>query len=99
MIPILYANGFPSSFALFVLFYIFSFSLSLCFPVPFSPKAAPEVTIIDEQGTPLLDKYYEVDSTIRLMCIVRHVSMLSSVVYWSHGDTILNFDVSRGGIR
>jgi hypothetical protein len=69
------------------------------FPVLFPPKAAPEVTIIDEQGTPLLDKYYEVDSTIRLMCIVRHVSMLSSVVYWSHGDTILNFDVSRGGIR
>lgn len=62
-------------------------------------KTAPEVTIIDEQGLPLLDKYYEVESTIQLTCIVRHLSMVSSNVFWSHGDDILNYDVTRGGIR
>lgn len=60
---------------------------------------APEVLIIDELAQPLVDKYYEVDSTIELTCIVRHVSMLSSTVYWLHGSQMLNFDMTRGGIR
>lgn len=60
---------------------------------------APEVLIVDELEQPLVDKYYEVDSEIELMCIVRHVSMLSSTVYWLHGNQILNFDMTRGGIR
>jgi hypothetical protein len=61
---------------------------------------APTIFIVDEQGIPLLDKYYEVDSTIRLTCIVRHVSMMSSVVFWIHNNhSILNYDVTRGGIR
>ncbi|CRK97488.1 CLUMA_CG010877, isoform A [Clunio marinus] len=60
---------------------------------------APTIRIVDEQGISLLDKYYEVDSTIRLTCIVRHISMMSSVVYWIHNNfTILNYDVIRGGI-
>ena len=55
--------------------------------------------IIDEAGLPLQDKYYEVDSTIQLHCIVRDVKMATSVVYWNHSDQILNYDVTRGGIR
>lgn len=55
--------------------------------------------IIDEAGLPLQDKYYEVDSTIQLSCIVRDVKMATSVVYWNHSDQILNYDVTRGGIR
>lgn len=55
--------------------------------------------IIDEAGLPLQDKYYEVDSTIQLSCIVRDVKMRTSVVYWNHSDQILNYDVTRGGIR
>ncbi|CAO1390954.1 unnamed protein product [Diamesa hyperborea] len=59
---------------------------------------APTIFIVDEHGIPLLDKYYEVDSTIQLTCIVRHISMMSSVVFWIHGEAILNYDVTRGGI-
>lgn len=59
----------------------------------------PKVIIIDEKGGPLQDKYYEVDSTIQLSCIVRHVAMTTTAVFWSHGERILNYDVDRGGIR
>ncbi|KAK6644084.1 hypothetical protein RUM43_000349 [Polyplax serrata] len=59
---------------------------------------APEVVIVDEHGVQLLDKYYESDSTIQLSCIVRHVAMTSSVVLWMHGNRILNYDLTRGGI-
>lgn len=55
--------------------------------------------IIDETGQPLQDKYYEVDSTMQLSCIVRHVAMKSSAVLWSHGDQVLNYDTNRGGVR
>jgi len=60
---------------------------------------APEVVIVDEYGVQLSDKYYESASTIQLSCIVRHVAMMSSVVHWLHGNTTLNYDVTRGGIR
>ncbi|XP_055297878.1 uncharacterized protein LOC129566190 [Sitodiplosis mosellana] len=59
---------------------------------------SPEVYIVDEFKQPIVDKYYQVDSTIELMCIVRHVSMLSSTVNWLHGNKLLNFDMTRGGI-
>lgn len=55
--------------------------------------------IIDEHGDPLQEKYYEIDSTLRLTCIVRNVAMSSSVVYWKHGNITLNYDITRGGIR
>lgn len=61
--------------------------------------AAPEVIIADEHGFLLADKYCQVDSTIQLVCIVRHIAMTSSVVFWLHGDRLLNFDMTRGGIR
>ncbi|KDR14869.1 hypothetical protein L798_11009, partial [Zootermopsis nevadensis] len=60
--------------------------------------SAPEVMIVDEEGRPLQDKYYEAESTIQLSCIVRHVAMTSSVVSWLHGDRTLNYDTTRGGI-
>lgn len=59
----------------------------------------PKVVIVDEEGSALQDKYYEVDSTLQLSCIVRNVKMTSSAVYWSHSERILNYDVERGGIR
>lgn len=65
----------------------------------FFPLTAPEVVIVDEHRNPLIDKYYEVDSTIELICIVRHASMSSSPVYWIHGSRTLNFDMLRGGVR
>ena len=65
----------------------------------FESSTDPKVLIIDEEGIPLQDKYYEVDSTMQLSCIVRHVAMTTSAVYWSHGERVLNYDVDRGGVR
>lgn len=61
--------------------------------------AAPEVIIVDEHENPLIDKYYEVDSTIEMVCVVRYASMATSAVYWLHGQRVLNFDMTRGGVR
>lgn len=61
--------------------------------------ADPKVIIIDEEGIQVQDKYYEVDSTMQLSCIVRHIKMMSTAVYWSRGEQILNYDVIRGGVR
>ena len=72
--------------------------ISKIFQIFLTIFAAPTIFIVDEHGIPLLDKYYEVDSTIQLTCIVRHISMMSSVVFWIHGEAILNYDVTRGGI-
>nr|CAD7462617.1 unnamed protein product [Timema tahoe] len=59
---------------------------------------APEVLIVDDQGQAVYEKFYEEDSTIQLDCIVRHVSMTSSVVNWLHEYKQLNYDTTRGGI-
>ncbi|XP_034480956.1 uncharacterized protein LOC117786713 [Drosophila innubila] len=59
---------------------------------------APKVMIVDEYGDPLQEKYYEIDSTLQLSCVVRNVAMSSSVVYWKHSENVLNYDVTRGGV-
>lgn len=63
------------------------------------PLTAPKVMIVDEYGDPLQEKYYEIDSTLQLSCVVRNVAMTSSVVYWKHSENVLNYDVTRGGVR
>ncbi|XP_017066475.1 uncharacterized protein LOC108104745 [Drosophila eugracilis] len=60
---------------------------------------APKVMIVDEVGDPLQEKYYEIDSTLQLSCVVRNVAMTSSVVFWKHIDNVLNYDVTRGGVN
>lgn len=65
----------------------------------FSSFPAPEVLIVDEQGLPLYEKFYNLDSLLELVCIVRHITMTTSVVYWLHGDLSLNYDTTRGGTR
>ncbi|KAL5292903.1 hypothetical protein ACFFRR_011582 [Megaselia abdita] len=59
---------------------------------------APKVMIVDEYGAPLHEKHYEIDSTLQLHCIVRNVMLRSPVIFWKHGDEILNYDITRGGI-
>ena len=60
----------------------------------------PSVQIVDALGEPLRDKYYEADSTIELLCVVRDIAMQVqySVVQWLHGNRVLNYDTTRGGI-
>lgn len=78
---------------MFILLVIYIFSF---FFIP-----APSVQIVDAIGEPLRDKYYEADSTIELLCVVRHMAMQMqySVVQWLHGNRTLNYDTTRGGIR
>ncbi|KAJ9596090.1 hypothetical protein L9F63_012719, partial [Diploptera punctata] len=59
---------------------------------------APEVLIVDEKGFPVQYKYYKAESTLQLSCIVRHITMTSSIVSWLHGNQMLNYDTTRGGI-
>ncbi|XP_041980786.1 uncharacterized protein LOC121734321 [Aricia agestis] len=57
----------------------------------------PQVWVVDEAGGPLLEKYYEAESTLALVCRARHVDT-PAVLTWLHEGRALNSDTSRGGI-
>lgn len=54
--------------------------------------------VVDEAGAPLLEKYYEAESTLALVCRARYVDT-PAVLTWLHEGKALNSDTSRGGIR
>ncbi|KAG6446098.1 hypothetical protein O3G_MSEX004249, partial [Manduca sexta] len=57
----------------------------------------PQVWVVDEAGAPLLEKYYEAESTLALVCRARHVET-PTVLIWLHEGRALNTDTTRGGI-
>ncbi|XP_068622819.1 zwei Ig domain protein zig-8-like [Battus philenor] len=57
----------------------------------------PQVWVVDEAGAPLLEKYYEAESTLALVCRARHVDT-PAVLTWIHEGRALNADTTRGGI-
>ncbi|XP_045484343.1 uncharacterized protein LOC111000885 isoform X1 [Pieris rapae] len=57
----------------------------------------PQVWVVDEAGAPLLEKYYEAESTLALVCRARYVDT-PAVLTWLHEGKALNSDTSRGGI-
>ncbi|XP_072938234.1 zwei Ig domain protein zig-8-like isoform X1 [Epargyreus clarus] len=57
----------------------------------------PQVWVVDEAGAPLLEKYYEAESTLALVCRARHVET-PAVLTWLHEGRALNADTTRGGI-
>lgn len=59
----------------------------------------PKVEIVDERGDAIPDKFYKAGSTIELKCVISQVPQPSSYVTWKHGQRMLNYDTSRGGIR
>ncbi|PSN34051.1 hypothetical protein C0J52_28142, partial [Blattella germanica] len=61
--------------------------------------AVPKVEIVDERGESIPDKFYKAGSTIELKCVISQVPQPSSYVTWKHGQRMLNYDTSRGGIR
>lgn len=69
------------------------------FPCLPNSSAAPEVLIVNEQGGPLSEKFYNLDSLLELNCVVNHIAMTTSVVHWHHNNVSLNYDATRGGIR
>lgn len=62
------------------------------FPVPY-------IVIDDDRGVHTPEKFYKVGSTIELKCIIDKIPQRSSFVMWKHGERMLNYDTSRGGIR
>ncbi|XP_054265536.1 zwei Ig domain protein zig-8-like [Macrosteles quadrilineatus] len=58
----------------------------------------PELDITDERDVPIRDKFYNAGSTIQLKCRLTRVPRPSHFLHWRHGDKILNYDTTRGGI-
>lgn len=58
----------------------------------------PKVVVVDDHGGSLTDKFYKAGSTIELKCVISQVPHPSSYVTWRHGERMLNYDTSRGGI-
>ncbi|XP_055915019.1 neurotrimin [Eupeodes corollae] len=58
----------------------------------------PHVQIVDERGSSTPEKYYKTGSTIELQCDITKIPQPSSYITWKHGNRMLNYDTSRGGI-
>lgn len=63
---------------------------------------AMHVAIVDDNGEPLREQYYEVGSTLSLKCRVRGAgsgaASVGGEVWWFHGAIALHRDASRGGV-
>ncbi|XP_075979430.1 uncharacterized protein LOC142978757 [Anticarsia gemmatalis] len=57
----------------------------------------PQVWVVDEAGAPLLEKFYEAESTLALLCRARYVET-PALLTWLHEGRALNADTTRGGI-
>ncbi|XP_076035957.1 uncharacterized protein LOC143021941 isoform X2 [Oratosquilla oratoria] len=59
---------------------------------------APVVEIIDERGANVHEKFYKTGSTIELRCTISQMPQAQTFILWRHGEHMLNYDTSRGGI-
>ncbi|XP_066989527.1 opioid-binding protein/cell adhesion molecule-like isoform X1 [Macrobrachium rosenbergii] len=59
---------------------------------------APVVEIIDERGASVQEKFYKTGSTIELKCTISQMPQAQTFILWRHGEHMLNYDTSRGGI-
>jgi len=57
----------------------------------------PKISIVDDLGRPITDKFYNAGSTLELRCIITALPVLYNIL-WKQGNTTLNYDASRGGI-
>jgi hypothetical protein len=87
-----------SSFSLSAPYYVCALVCKLFLTSP-RCVSAPRVEIVDERGGPMVDKFYKTGSTIELKCVISQVPHPSTYVTWKHGQRMLNYDTSRGGIR
>lgn len=62
-------------------------------------RLVPYIVIDDDRGVSTPEKFYKVGSTIELKCIIDKIPSRSNYVLWKHGERMLNYDTSRGGIR
>ncbi|KAI5722222.1 hypothetical protein M8J76_005543 [Diaphorina citri] len=54
--------------------------------------------IADERGVSIKNKYYNSGSTIELKCTITKIPQPNHFILWKHGNRVLNYDTSRGGI-
>ncbi|KAG0720474.1 hypothetical protein GWK47_048452 [Chionoecetes opilio] len=59
---------------------------------------SPVVDIIDARGASVSEKFYKTGSTIELKCTISQMPQAQTFILWRHGDHMLNYDTSRGGI-
>ncbi|KAK4300763.1 hypothetical protein Pmani_027057 [Petrolisthes manimaculis] len=59
---------------------------------------SPVVEVVDERGAAVLEKFYKTASTIQLKCTISQMPQAQTFILWRHGDHMLNYDTSRGGI-
>lgn len=64
-----------------------------------SVYVVPQILIEDERGLTTPEKFYKEGSTIELKCIIEKIPKRPNYVTWKHGNKMLNYDISRGGIR
>ncbi|XP_050700202.1 uncharacterized protein LOC126987329 isoform X3 [Eriocheir sinensis] len=60
---------------------------------------SPVVDILDERGVSIKEQFYKSGSTIELECTISQMPQAQTFILWRHGDHMLNYDTSRGGIR
>lgn len=77
---------------------MFVLNIDFLFVINYYFLLAPQVWVVDEAGAPLLEKFYEAESTLALVCRARHVET-PAVLTWLHEGRALNADTTRGGIR
>ncbi|XP_050700201.1 uncharacterized protein LOC126987329 isoform X2 [Eriocheir sinensis] len=59
---------------------------------------SPVVDILDERGVSIKEQFYKSGSTIELECTISQMPQAQTFILWRHGDHMLNYDTSRGGI-
>ena len=63
------------------------------------PCSAPVVDILDERSASVGEKFYKSGSTIELKCTISQMPQAQTFILWRHGEHMLNYDTTRGGIR
>ncbi|CAL8137890.1 unnamed protein product [Orchesella dallaii] len=59
----------------------------------------PRISIVDDLGKSITDKFYNAGSTLELRCIISHFHFPDGYsILWKQGNKTLNYDASRGGI-
>ncbi|XP_066983855.1 zwei Ig domain protein zig-8-like [Macrobrachium rosenbergii] len=58
----------------------------------------PQVQVVDERGTKVVEKHYNSGSMIELKCVIESVPFPYGHVTWKRGQETLQFNTSMGGI-
>ena len=57
------------------------------------------VEILDARNEMVTEKFYKEGTTIELRCSISQMPQSQTIILWQHGEKMLNYDTTRGGIR